>query len=133
MATFTVSNRESLSVAVAIDAVKLELGEVMSEIAEFNGKRVPMRLSLRKAQLKSLLNALEAKKSQGVKKIYKKDVGFAFIVALVAMLIANRAQLEARNAALSTQFMDSNDQSDYELEKYFKGLLKQKQEHKLAA
>lgn len=130
MTSFVVSHKEALSIKVAIDAVKVDLSEVLYEISKYKGKRIPMRLSLRKAQLKSLLSTLETRKSSGIKKIYKKDVGFEFIMALVAMLIANKARLEAKNAALTTQFSDSN---DAELEKYFKNLLKNKPEARLVA
>lgn len=94
----TLQNNETLSTAIALEAVLAELNNIQAEISRYGNKVVPMRLTMRKSQLLSLLNNLKAKKQQGIKTVSKKDNNsdFAIIVALVAMLIANRAQNQAK-------------------------------------
>lgn len=97
MATLTnnFSKAQDTTVTVAIDAVVSELALIDAKI-DAAGNVVPMSLSMKKAQLLSLLKALQARKTKYVyvpaNDDQDEDKDFAFFALLIASLIQKRRQ-----------------------------------------
>ncbi len=91
--TNTFTSAQDMTVSAALDVVVAELTAVEAQIQNA-GKIVPMSLSMKKAQLVSLLNALKDRKAQKFvaanndKK--KKDTDFVLVLALVARLLREK-------------------------------------------
>ncbi len=96
------SKAQDTTVTVAIDAVVSELALIDAKI-DAAGKVVPMSLSMKKAQLLSLLKALEARKTKYVylpandEKDADKD--FAFFAMLIAVLLQKKRQEQVNKLA----------------------------------